>query len=385
MDSEFSFILRPSGFKAIDQLLATEAFDYSRYEDLFLSAMREAFSFHYEDSEAFRGVAKLSNFKLEDLRRFSDIERIPWMFVQNFKERELLSVPRTEVVKIFTSSGTGGLKTQLFLDAISYNRIQVAAYAVYKAAGAVDQKASACNYLLFSYDYEKAKNLGTAWTDAMIEKMVPAKNSVSLICEREGAFQFDLELAVSSYEKFVESGLPLRLLGFPAFIYQTLLEVQKRGLPGLSMEQAQASWVLTGGGWKNHSGEIIGKKKFAEFTNAVSGIPEQNVRDLFGMSEHGVGYIDCEYGRLHIPVYAHALTRDPFTLERLPDGEPGMLQLFSPILKSYPSISLLTTDEVVIEKDRCRCGRPGRGFQYRGRLGTKPMESCAIRALEYLK
>jgi phenylacetate-coenzyme A ligase PaaK-like adenylate-forming protein len=120
--------------------------------------------------------------------------------------------------------------------------------------------------------------------------------------------------------------------------------------------------VLTGGGWKNHKGEIIGRQEFARFIERISGIPARNVRDLFGLSEHGVGYVDCEAGRLHVPVYAHAVTRDVYTLELQPPGRLGMLQLFSPILRTVPTLSLLTTDQVVLDDRPCACGRPGMGW-----------------------
>jgi hypothetical protein len=142
--------------------------------------------------------------------------------------------------------------------------------------------------------------------------------------------------------------------------------------------------VLTGGGWKNHQGEEIPKRVFARFAEKITGLPQANVRDLFGMAEHGIGYVDCEHGRLHVPVYAHAATRDPFTLKVLPPGQPGMLHLWTPLLRSYPSISLLTSDEAIVRPDPCPCGRPGAGLEIVRRLGLTRYEGCAIRALEYL-
>ncbi len=379
--------LAPSGFEAIDRLIAGPAFTprNSSWEQSFVAAIREAFVYHRDHSPEFEGHARLAGFKAEQIKSLIDVEQIPWIFVQNFKEAELLSVKRDEVELILTSSGTRGAKTQLFLDHASLNRIEVAAYNVYRDLRILDQH-DQCNYLMFTYDIEQAPDLGTAWTDVMIADMLPGGERVYLIRKKNGEFEFDLELALESYDRFARSGKPLRVLGFPAFMYHTFSEARARGLAHkLSPEAALCSWILTGGGWKNHQGQMIPKSEFANFVHDLTAIPTRNVRDLFGMSEHGVGYVDCEQGRLHVPAYAHAITRDPYSLKRLPDGEPGMLHLYTPLLRSYPSLSLLTTDEVRLNPAPCPCGRSGAGLEVMGRLGLKAHESCALRALETLK
>ena len=390
--------IHQSGFAAIDHLLSLPAFmpRDRAWELMFVAAMREAFELHYERSPEFRGHADLvvgaegrPGYRVEDIRTLDDVENIPWIHVQNFKEADLLSVTPNEVVRTFTSSGTGGAKTKLFVDAVTLNRLEATAYSVYRDLGVLprageSERETACHYLLFTYDIAHAPDLGTAWTDVTIADMLPGGEREFLLRHRDGEFRFDLEHALSAYGRFVESGRPLRLLGFPAFMYHTFLEARKRGLPPLSVAAARQSWVLTGGGWKNHRGEAISKAEFAGFIHQATGIPVTQVRDMFGMSEHGVGYVDCEHGRLHVPAYAHAITRDPKTLRKLPAGAPGMLQLFTPLLKSYPSLSLLTTDEVRLDETPCPCGRSGAGLEVVGRLGLQHHQSCALRALEYL-
>ena len=113
-------------------------------------------------------------------------------------------------------------------------------------------------------------------------------------------------------------------------------------------------------------------------------IPQQNVRDLFGMVEHGIPYVDCEHGNLHVPIYARARVLDPESLKSLEDGEVGLLHLMTPYLSSYPSISLLTTDKAVIDNN-CPCGRPGKTFKILGRAGLAKHKGCAIKALDLLK
>jgi hypothetical protein len=392
------FVLEDSGSPAIDALFRAPAFG-SRLdeggdmasdkpsEQRFVAAMAESYAHHLAGSREYRSHVEMASNAPSKIADMNDVERIPWMFVQSFKEAELSSVPWEDIEIVLTSSGTGGVQTKTLLDHTSLNRLQAAGYEVYRGMGIVEPGASPCNYLLFTYDIDDAPRLGTAWTTDYLSRMVPAAGRVFLIRKKTptSEMEFDLDLALMKYREFVESGLPLRILGFPAFIYHTFLEVKRRGWSALSSKAAAQSWVLTGGGWKNHKGEYIGKRDFAKFIGDATHVPVGHVRDLFGMAEHGIGYTDCEFGRLHVPSYAHAVTRDPMTLEVQPPGIAGILQLFTPLLKSSPALSLLTTDEVILHSEACRCGRSGLGLEYIGRLGLSQYDGCAIRSLEYLK
>ena len=107
----------------------------------------------------------------------------------------------------------------------------------------------------------------------------------------------------------------------------------------------------------------------------------QNVRDLYGMVEHGVPYCECEKWRMHIPNYSRVLVRDPITLEVLPPGQAGLLQFLTPYHHSFPAVSLLTTDRGVVHPE-CRCGRKSPTLTLLGRAGVTKHKGCAIAALK---
>ncbi|MCC6278888.1 MAG: hypothetical protein IT289_13325 [Oligoflexia bacterium] len=376
------FELIASSDSSIDELLSLNAFDYKSAMKVFPLAMDEAFEFHFKNNPVFKKLCK--NFRSRPIRTYRDVEDLPWVFVQNLKLFNLHTIKDSEVCITLTSSGTQGTKTENRMDKITLNRVEVGAYNVYRDLGIVDGNSKPSNYLMFTYDIDEAPYLGTTWTDELIAQMTPQGQKAFLIKKGNRAdFEFRLDEAVEHYAAMAKSHLPIRFLGFPAFMFALFKEIERRKLPPILAHQD--SWILTGGGWKNHEDEDIGKTAFAEYAHRVTGIRPSQVRDLFGMSEHGVGYVDCEMGRLHIPIYAHAITRDPYTLKALPDGKPGCLQLFTPLLRSIPSLSLLTTDEAVVESQSCECGRPGPGLRYIGRMGLKKHEGCAIKALSYLR
>ena len=137
--------------------------------------------------------------------------------------------------------------------------------------------------------------------------------------------------------------------------------------------------MITGGGWKDSQDRAMDKQKMRALLAGYLGLKTAQVRDLFGMVEHGVPYVDCPLGNFHVPIYGRILVRHPATLELLPYGETGLLQFITPYLSSYPSISLLSSDLGYLQES-CSCGLAGPVMHIAGRAGVKKLKGCAISA-----
>jgi hypothetical protein len=83
------------------------------------AASGEAVEFHRANSELFDGLCRLDGFEWSDR---ADLSTMPHIIVTAFKERTLLSVPEEEITHRFTSSGTGGAQSKIFLDDVSFTR-----------------------------------------------------------------------------------------------------------------------------------------------------------------------------------------------------------------------------------------------------------------------
>lgn len=372
--------LHASGDRHIDALFASPPYACVDWESRFVAAMREAVAYHADRCDAFARLLDAAHFRADDLQTIADVESMPHVFVGVFKARRLTSLAAADVYVRLTSSGTTGEKSELAFDAISWNRMHVADHRVHEGMGVLAQD-SACNVQLFGYDIDAAPELGPAISSYIIAYMSEFAELRPLIHDVRGSLTFDLERAVDDYERFVATGRPLRWIGYPAFMHRTAIELAKRG--SARVPKPDSSWVQPAGGWKAHAATALEHGEFAGLMEKTIGVPRTHVRDLFGMAEHGVGYLECEHGRLHVPAYAHAVVRDVRTLQIVPDGVPGILHLYSPMLRSTPAISLLTTDEAVIDASACPCGRRGRGMQPLRRLGLSDYGSCALRALNY--
>ncbi|MDD2772112.1 MAG: hypothetical protein PHP45_00275 [Elusimicrobiales bacterium] len=364
---------------AMARLLEIPAFAYSpESERLFLEALRESAAIHCRRSPHFGGLWKNAGFSPEDLRGPADITRMPFIFVAAFKERELSSIAKKELALELTSSGTSGQKSRMLLDKASLLRVRRMAWQVFAALGMADRTVAA-DYLCFTYDPKAAKNLGTAFTDELLTGLTKTGETFyALRWSREkNSFYFDMDGALSALERFEKRGRQARLVGFPAHAL-ALCEAFKKSR-GRCARLNPSSWVLTGGGWKDQQDRALDKGKMRRLLAGRLGLKTERVRDMFGMVEHGVPYMDCPLGKFHVPVYGKIIVRHPAALEPLPYGETGLLQFITPYLSSYPSISLLSSDFGWLE-EKCSCGLKGPVLHIAGRGGVKKLKGCAISA-----
>jgi hypothetical protein len=234
------------------------------------------------------------------------------------------------------------------------------------------------NYLCFTYDPAVATNLGTAFTDELLTSFTKKREVYYAIqWDAEKAdFRLNVEGVLDALSRFSKAGVPARILGFPAHLYKIVKDHDVR------LTMPRGSWIQTGGGWKGFVNEEVPKSRFRAFMAERLGIPESNIRDMFGMVEHGIPYCDCSHGRLHIPNYARVFIRSPRDLSRVADGQPGLIHFLCSYVSSYPSISLLTTDYGSLGS--CDCGLGGKTLEIIGRAGVHKHKGCALTASKLL-
>ncbi|MGV8123899.1 MAG: acyl-protein synthetase [Candidatus Xenobiia bacterium LiM19] len=369
----------------VDTLIeCRDAFLFSEERDnLFFNAMKTAFSYHFRNCEPFRRLCHFKGVTPESLKCYQDIFAIPWLFVTVLKERSFVSVAPEKVHLVLTSSGTTGTRSAISLDRRSLRRIRKIVRNIYASFG-MASKDEKVNYLLFTYDPRVAKDLGTAYSDRLLTGLTKVnKIYYAIQFDRlKGEFALNRKGCCDALERFSQAGLPMRIVGFPSFLYDVLSEyMKKRRIP---FSFGERSFVIIGGGWKTLGDREVPKEQFRREVSEWLGIPASHIRDLLGMVEHGVPYCECEKGNFHVPIYSRAAVRHPLTLEILPFGEKGIFHFLTPYHSSYPAISLLTTDVGKLHEG-CACGRKGPWLELLGRGGVRKHRGCAIAALDILE
>ena len=352
-------------------------------DELYVKAMLEAVAWHRGRSPFYEKHCAASGFDPARIKSVADCAAIPFVLANFFKSHEVLSIPKGEVFAHFTSSGTTGQKSQIFFDAWSMKSGQRMLDWIFERNG-WSTPARKTNYLLYSYETEPDSKLGTAYTDHFLCKYAPA-NDVFLALRRTGTggHDFDVFGCIATLRRYEKDGLPVRIFGFPAFLYFTLKRMRDLGLPPLKL--SPESLVFLGGGWKGNADQAIAKSDLYEQINKQLGIPDSRLRDGFGSVEHPIPYVECERHQFHVPVWSRAFIRDVRTLEPLGFARQGFLHFTSPFITSMPAHSVLMGDLAsLFPGSDCGCGLKAPYFVVHGRAGTSKNKSCAIAAAELL-
>jgi hypothetical protein len=170
------------------------------------------------------------------------------------------------------------------------------------------------------------------------------------------------------------AGSPVLFFGFTFMIWQHVikpLQALGRTLP------ASRSVLMHSGGWKKLEHAKVSAEDFNQSAKDLMHV--EQVRNFYGMVEQ-VGSVFFENDRqfFHAPVFADVIVRDPFTLQPLPTGETGLIQVLSVLPQSYPGHSLLTEDlGRIVGEDDTAAGMPGRFFEVIGRAPRSEVRGCS--------
>lgn len=351
---------------------------------LFVRSMREIIEWHKKNSPFYQELIASQGFSSEMLSSVDDCHKIPYIPANFFKLHEVVSIPKKDVSLHLTSSGTTGQKSQMFFDTWSIGSAQRMVDFIFDDYqwSTPDKKA---NYLLYSYQQTPDSKLGTAFTDNYLCKYAPVSGVfTTLRLTGDGGHEFDVFGTIDALKRFAAEKLPVRIFGFPAFLYFTLERMKKLGVEPLKFPKD--SLIFLGGGWKGHADKAIQKTDLYKLVTELLGIPDERIRDGFGSVEHCIPYVECKKHQFHVPIWSRVIIRDVQTLKPVGFRKPGFLGFVSPYITSVPAHSVMMGDLASLyPAEDCGCGLATPYFVVHGRAGTSKNKSCAVAASEMLK
>lgn len=292
----------------------------------------------------------------------------PFLPVSLFKLHELSSVPRDAVFKTMTSSGTTGQQpSRIFLDAdTARNQTRVLARIMTSFLGpkrlpmlVIDHPSVVKDRRTFSARGAGILGMSTFGRDQTF------------------ALQDEtMELDWVAIDRFAEkyAGQTILAFGFTFMVWRYLLQALERSGRTLPFKDAI---MVHSGGWKKLESEKVSNAVFKDRARALGGF--DRVHNFYGMVEQtGSVFVECEAGRLHAPLFADVVIRDPLDWRECAIGEAGVVQVLSALPRSYPGHSLLTEDRgELLGEDDCPCGRMGRTFAIHGRIPKAEVRGCS--------
>jgi phenylacetate-coenzyme A ligase PaaK-like adenylate-forming protein len=350
-------------------------------DGLFDQAMAEISRFHCQQTPDYERWLNANGLAIQDLEQMKDWSLLPPIFANFFKQRLLSSSTGKDALEL-TSSGTTGEKSRLRYDKRSMAAAQFMVERIFDHYH-WNTPDTPCNYLLLSYEPEGRITLGTSYTDQFLCRFAPINRLVYGLRLTGDRHEFDVFGVIAALQSFAEEGLPVRIFGFPAFLWQALERMRDTGVADVQLPAR--SLVFFGGGWKTQAARQIPKSTLYARIHQQLGIETASCRDGYGAVEHPVPYIECARHHFHVPVYSKAYVRNPADFSVLPYGQKGLLGFVSPYISSSPAHAVVMSDLATLHPGQhCGCGLTSDWFELHGRAGTDTGRSCAMAAAELL-
>jgi len=339
-------------------------------EGIFLSEIKKAAVWHYENCPAFKTACINKNFDV-----FSDFELndLPYFPTSIFKEFDLLSVPKEKVVKTLYSSSTSGKPSKIMLDQETASRQTAVLGKIWANFFGQERK----NFVVFDTEATVKSNDGELSSrGTAIRGILPMVKKLSFVLNQ------NLELSSEKLQtlKALSCESKTCYFGFTWLVYNICLNGKgsKDALEIFKKLSGQDGLLLHTGGWKKFQDIALSKNDFNLRVAEALGLKKEKINDFYGLTEQlGTIYPDCDYGYKHAPVYSEIIIRDFDTLLPADAGRLGFIQFISPLPHSYPGISLLTDDiGKIIGTDDCKCGRKGKYFIFEKRSEKAELKGC---------
>ncbi len=352
-----------------DELLSIPPYslDWIEKEKILTARLIDLTKFHQKKCLEYAKILESIDFDINLIESYKDL---PFLPVRLFKELELKSVQKQEIVKTMTSSGTTGQAvSKIFLDRVtSSNQQKTMVKIVSDFTGSnrmpmiiIDCPSVVKNRAMFS-----ARGAGILGFSIFGSKKIYALDD-------------DMKLDVDGVKDFLDTYKDQKILlfGFTFMIWQHFYkELLRLKQEGISFDLSNGV-LIHGGGWKKLTTEAVSHDEFHKRMKDSCGL--YDIHDYYGMVEQtGCIYMECECGHLHASNFSDVIIRRPYDFAEAGIGEVGIIQVVSSIPESYPGHSLLTEDEGVIEGiDDCPCGRKGKYFRINGRLKNAEIRGCS--------
>ena len=353
-------------------------------DELFLQAMREIITWHYDRCDFYKNLLDREKFSPDKLQSIDELSQIPFIHANFFKTHAVRSIPENEIEITLTSSGTMGQKSQMFFDHWSISSGRRMVDFVYDHFGWYNPDKKT-NYLVSNYEPEEGSTRGTTNTSKFLTKYAPARHmNYVLRLTGEGTHEFDIFGCIEVLKQYEAEKIPVRFIGFPSFIFFILERMRKLGVKNINL--SDESLVFFAGGWKDYADMQLSKPELYGRLGEQLGIPDIRCRDGFGSVEHSVPYVECDKHHMHVPVWSRAFIRDVRTLKVLEYGKQGYLSFVTPYITSVPAVSVMMGDLAIMHgPEECGCGINTPWFEIAGRAGISKNKSCAVSAAELLK
>ena len=358
-----------------------DPYDTEGTQELFINAVQENCRFQYRGCPEYRRILDGMGFSPDDLTDDEALARLPFLPTLVFKRHKLFSLPKSRMAVRATSSGTSGTSSEIGFtvgDLWSGLKMVLKVSKLRRLVSVVP-----CHYIVFGYKPHKSNKTAVTKTALGATLFTPALSRTFALTYKDGKYSPDLEGVMNAVVRRSKSRFPVRFMGFPSHTYFLMKLMDEKGI---RVTLPKGSKIMLGGGWKQFYAEQVDKSVFYELAERVLGVSDDNIVEFFGAVEHPILYCDCKNHRFHVPAYSRVIIRDPETMQPMPLGSEGLVNLITPMVTASPIVSVMTDDiGILSDGKQCGCGLTSPTLEILGRIGMRDIKTCAAGAAEILK
>jgi phenylacetate-coenzyme A ligase PaaK-like adenylate-forming protein len=338
--------------------------NHSEKADIYKNALYELTKYHYTNCIEYKKITDMLNYETNSM---SYPEEHPMIPVRLFKEYELVSVPRTEIVKTMMSSGTSGQTvSKIFLNKENTrSQTKVLTNIISSFIGKkrlplliLDSPQVKTNREMFSARGAGVIGFSTFGYDVTY------------------ALDENMQINIEAIQTFLNKHSAEKILffGYTYMIWQYILCALKSKNIQFNVSNGILFHI---GGWKKLKEQAVDTKTYNNSICDVFG--NMTVHNYYGMAEQlGSVFVECEHGYMHCSIYSDVFIRRFTDFSCAEKGERGFIELVSLLPVSYPGHVLLTEDEgEILGEDDCSCGRLGKYFKIHGRVKGAEIRGCS--------
>ena len=319
---------------------------------------------HYDNCQEYQRI--LDNLGYDSSRRYTCSE-LPFIPVRLFKNHELCSVPKEQIVKTLTSSGTSGQAVSKIL--LNADNVRNQSKVLNEIISSFIGKQRLPLLLLDTEVIKKDRSMYSARGAGIIGFSIFGRNSIYAL---DNNMNIDIKKIEEFYEKHLDT--PILMFGYTYMIWQFVVRALEESGCRFHMKDAILFHI---GGWKKLKDQAVDALEFNRRVQACLG----NVRvyNYYGMAEQlGSVFVECEHGHMHCSNYSDVIIRRSSDFSVADTGQRGLIELLSVLPTSYPGHALLTEDEgEILGVDDCPCGRLGKYFKIHGRIKSAELRGCS--------
>ena len=319
--------------------------------------------YHYKKSKNYKKILKYFNY---NPKKIIEINKIPFIPIRLFKEFDMISTNKKNIIKTLLSSGTTGDKrSKIFLDKNNASN-QV------KALQKIMTTILGTERLPMLIIDKNFKNLDRTQFNAR----VAAINGFSIfgkdhtfILNSEGEINYRILnnfLKKYSKNKFL-------IFGFTSFVFESLINKLSKKL---IFSNFRNGILVHGGGWKKLENLKVSNKDFKKKLSKKINL--NNIHNYYGLVEQtGSIFLECKCGYFVTSNFSDVLIRD-INFKIAKNNQKGFLQLFSLLPTSYPGHNILTEDIAeIIDDNKCKCSLNGKKFLVHRRIEKAEIRGCS--------